>query len=159
MAKKKDVAVDNPKQALGSKKLPMSMWPSSATAMGCLAFLNGALKYGRNNFRAAGTISAKTYCDAAKRHIDAWFEGEEVDPIDKVPHLGAALACIAIVIEADIHGTLIDDRNYGDPDKYREFIDKMTEKVEHLQELHKDKHPKHYTIEDNPKDESCQENL
>ena len=85
------------------------------------------------------------------RHVDmdAWFEGEEVDPDDGVPHLGAALACLAIIVDSDVQGTLVDDRNYGDPEKFRNYVDKMTEHVSRLQELHKHRDPKHYSIADN----------
>lgn len=80
----------NPKDLIGSSKLPLSLWPATATAMGCLAFLDGALKYGRSNFRAVG-VRASIYVDAAKRHLDAWFEGEEFDPDSSLPHLSHAL--------------------------------------------------------------------
>ena len=145
---KKDVRKDNPKDVLGQAKLPMHLWPTTASAMGCLAFLNGALKYGRGNFRAIG-VRASIYVAAAKRHLDAWFEGEEFDPDDGVPHLSAALACIAIIIEADVYGKLDDDRMVGDPEKFREFVNKMTEHVPRLKELHKEHDPKHWTIADN----------
>ena len=44
----------NPKDMIGSNKLPLHLWPNTATAMGSLGFLNGALKYGRANFREIG---------------------------------------------------------------------------------------------------------
>lgn len=136
----------NPKDAIGSDKLPLHLWPTTATALGCIGMLNGMLKYGRSNFRAVG-VRASIYVDAAKRHLDAWFEGEECDPDDGVPHLAAALSCIAIIVDAEAAGKLTDDRALK-TGKYREFIDKLTPHVKRLKELHKDRKPKHYTIED-----------
>lgn len=139
----------NPKALLGSNKLPLDLWPTTATAMGCLGMLNGALKYGRTNFRVAG-VQASTYVAACKRHLDAWVEGEELDPDDGVPHLSSALSCLAIIVDAMSCGKLNDDRmvNGG---HYREFVQQITAHVPRLRELHKDRHPKHYTIQDSEK--------
>lgn len=135
----------NPKDVIGSSKLPLHLWPTTATAMGCIAMLNGALKYGRSNFRAVG-VRASIYVDAAKRHLDAWFEGEETDPDDGVPHLSAALACIAIIVDARAAGKMVDDRHVAGG--YRALIEELTPHVKRLQALHKGRDPKHYTIED-----------
>jgi hypothetical protein len=39
-----------------------------------------------------------------------WFNGEDHDPLTGVHHLGNALACIAIIIDALEAGALKDDR-------------------------------------------------
>lgn len=135
----------NPKDAIGSSKLPLHLWPASASAMGCVGLLNGALKYGRTNWREAG-VRASIYYDAARRHLDAWFEGEEVDPDDGVPHLAAVLACVAILVDSKAAGKLTDDRAY--PAEYRALVDQLTPHVERLKKLHEGKTPKHYTIQD-----------
>ena len=134
----------NPKDAIGSGKVPLHLWPQTATAMGSIAMLNGMLKYGRSNFRAVG-IRASIYYDAAMRHLSAWFEGEECDPDDGVPHLSAALACLAIIIDAQAAGKLTDDRMVQGG--YRELMDRLTVHVARLKELHKDRDPEHYTIQ------------
>lgn len=136
----------NPKDAIGSGKLPLHLWPATATAMGCIGFLNGMLKYGRANFRAIG-IRSSIYVDAAKRHIDAWFEGEECDPDDGVPHLAAALACLGIIVDAQAAGKLNDDRQVRGG--YRALVASLTPHVARLKALHATKDPKHYTIADN----------
>lgn len=138
----------NPKDIIGSNKLPLHLWPTTATATGCLGFLNGLLKYGRSNFRVVG-VKASIYIDAAKRHLDAWFEGEECDPEDGVPHLSAALACIAIIVDAGAAGKLVDDRNVEGG--YRKLVEELTPHVKRLKELHVNRNPKHYTIADNAK--------
>jgi hypothetical protein len=137
----------NPKDIIGSSKLPLHLFPSTALAMGTLGFLNGALKYGRHNFRAVG-VRASIYYDAALRHLMAWMEGEECDPEDGVPHLAAAMGCIAIIIDAEAAGKLTDDRNVAGG--YRQLMDKLTPHVARLQALHAEKSPKHYTIADQP---------
>jgi len=136
----------NPKDAIGSDKLPIHLWPATATAVGCVAMANGMLKYGRSNFRAVG-VKTSIYIDAAKRHLDAFFEGEECDPDDGVPHLGAALACIAIIIDARAAGKLNDDRQISGG--YRALVEELTPHIKRLKELHKDRAPKHYTKADN----------
>ena len=136
----------NPKDAIGSDKLPIHLWPATATALGSIAMLNGMLKYGRSNFRAVG-VKTSIYIDAAKRHLDAFFEGEECDPDDGVPHLAAALACIAIIVDARAAGKLNDDRQIAGG--YRQFVGELTPHVKRLKELHKDCAPKHYTKADN----------
>jgi hypothetical protein len=138
----------NPKDAIGDTKLPIHLWPNTATAYGCIAMLNGMLKYGRSNFRAIG-VRSSIYYDACKRHMDAWFEGEECDPDDGVPHLSAALACIAIIVDAMAAGKLTDDRMVAGG--YRALVDEMTKHVPRLKELHKNRNPKHYTKDDNAK--------
>lgn len=139
----------NPKDAIGSSKLPLHLVPTTMTAMASIAFLNGALKYGRSNWREAG-VRASIYVDACKRHLDAWFEGEEVDPDDGVPHLAAALACIGIIVDAGVAGKLTDDRMYpcGDEHQYRAFIDRLTGTVAALKNQHAGKNPKHYSKQD-----------
>jgi hypothetical protein len=138
----------NPKDAIGSDKLPLHLWPTTATAAGSTALLNGALKYGRANWRHAG-VRATIYADAIRRHLDAWLEGEEVDPDDGVPHLWAILAGTAILVDAKAAAKLTDDRNAAGG--YRNFVSESTAHVKRLKELHKGRSPKHYTIADLPK--------
>jgi hypothetical protein len=144
---KKTVPVENPKDIIGSTKLPLHLWPATATMVGCLAMLDGALKYGRSNWRKA-SIRYSIYADAAKRHIDAAFEGEDVDPDSGLPHEGLALACLAIIVDAKAAGKLIDDRQFNGHG-HRKFVNELTPHVKRLKEKHASKNPKHYTIADN----------
>lgn len=137
----------NPKDALGSDKLPIHLWPPSATAFGCIGLVNGMTKYGRANWRDAG-VRASIYVDACKRHLDDWFEGNESDPDDGVHNLSAAIACIAIVIDAMVSNKLNDDRNYNGSG-YRKARAMMESHVKRLKDMRKDKTLKHFTIADN----------
>jgi hypothetical protein len=135
----------NPKDAIGSDKLPLHLWPSTATIYGALGLLEGALKYGRSNFRAVG-IRASIYIDALLRHTYALAEGEDYDPDSGLPHEAHILACAAIIVEARTKGNMIDDRSY--PTRYRELVDQMTPHVARLKAKYQDRNPKHYTIQD-----------
>lgn len=132
----------NPKQALGMSKLPMHLASPLPMAYMALGLANGALKYGKANYKATPVL-ASIYIDGFLRHVEAWLEGEEFDPDDGAPHLGAALANIAIIIEARAAGTLVDDRPIGEG--YLKEREALTAIWRGIQEKHKDKNPKHYT--------------
>jgi hypothetical protein len=136
----------NPKDAIGSDKLPIHLWPETATIYGCLGLLDGALKYGRSNWREAG-VRVTIYVDALRRHIGAYFEGEDFDPDSGLPHLSHALACLAILVDAGAAGKLVDDRQYRG-DGYRKTVEALTPAVPRLKTKHVGKTPKHYTIAD-----------
>lgn len=102
----------NPKDLFGAKKVSLSKFPAVALAHGAHAMMDGARKYGAYNWRDKAVI-ASIYVDAAKRHIDNWFEGQKRAGDSKVHHLGHALACVAILLDAEATGSLIDDRPAG----------------------------------------------
>lgn len=136
----------NPKDAIGSDKLPMHLWPASATMFGVVGLANGMLKYGRGNWRAAG-IRPSIYVDACIRHLNDWFEGNECDPDDGVHNLSAALACLGILVDAMVTGKMVDDRNFNGHG-YREARQMMEPHIKRLKEMHKDRNPKHWSIKD-----------
>lgn len=139
----------NPKDALGSAKLPLGLVPASAIAVASLGFLNGRQKYGAWNWRAT-PVRASVYLDAARRHLAAWENGEELDAADGVPHLGALLACVAIIVDAGVHGTLVDDRGPASPG-YAALVAELTPKVAAIQAWHAERKPRHFTIADSQK--------
>jgi Domain of unknown function (DUF5664) len=136
----------NPKDVIGSTKLPLSLWPATATALGCLGMLEGKLKYGKANFRAKG-ILLSVYLDAAIRHLSQFLEGEENDPDSGLDHLAHALATVAIIVDARANGKLTDDRPMSDG-AFRKLVDELTPHVARLQAKYADKNPKHYLIGD-----------
>ena len=146
---KSDCKPSNPKDLIGSDKLPLHLWPTAATALGCIGMLEGTTKYGRLNFRHAG-IRASIYVDACKRHLDAWMEGEDNAPDTGSRHLANAHACLGIIADALANEMLTDDRNHvPHRGSWRRFIDiQCTPHVKRLKELFKDKNPHHYTIAD-----------
>jgi Domain of unknown function (DUF5664) len=136
----------NPKDGLGILKLPLHLWPASATAHGSLPLLDGLLKYGRMNWRGT-EVRASVYVDALLRHAAEWMEGQDVDAKSGLHPLAHALACIAIILDAKAAGTLVDDRNY--PGGYAALAELLTPHVARLQALYADmKAPHHWTIQD-----------
>ena len=123
----------------------MHLWPANATALGSLALLDGALKYGRANWRAAG-VRASIYHDAASRHLAAWFEGEDADPDSGLDHLAHVLACMAIIVDARAAGQLTDDRQFVGG--HRLAVDALTPHVARLKAQHDGRDPKHWTHAD-----------
>lgn len=140
-----DAKDTNPKDAIGATKVPLSLFPSTAIVAGAMAFLEGAVKYGRYNWRIAG-VRASIYKDAMDRHLHKWWNGEDIDPDSGLPHLWKALACIAILIDAGEAGKLTDDR----PPSIDAagMIERLTAQVEEIKERYADRSPKQYTITD-----------
>ena len=126
---------DNPKDGIGAAKIPMHLWPESATITGALGLLDGALKYERNNWRDAG-VRASIYVDALRRHLARWWEGEDSDPDSGLPHEAHMLACLAIVVDAKALNKLIDDRNHKGEGFIKE-IEALTPHVARLQDRHR----------------------
>lgn len=56
----------------------------------------GAVKYDRNNWKK-GMQYSRLY-DAALRHMSAFWEGEEMDPETKLPHLAHAMCNIGFLM-------------------------------------------------------------
>lgn len=138
----------NPKEQIGLAKLPLHLWSPLASAYGSLGLLNG-MKYGYGNYKATPVL-ASIYIAAIKRHLSAWEEGQECDPVDGVPHFGAILANVAILLESRAVGTMVDDRQIQGG--YLKEVEKLTEIANSVQELHKHRTPYHYSIKDTPKD-------
>jgi hypothetical protein len=107
-----DRRVMNPKDLLGMKKPNLFLVPAVATVHIAEAMGNGAKKYGAYNWRENDVI-ASIYLAAAQRHILSWQEGEECAKDSGVHHLGHAAACLAILLDAEHTGNLIDDRPSG----------------------------------------------
>jgi hypothetical protein len=136
----------NPKDVIGSGKVPLGIVSDIACAEEALALTEGGSKYGAYNYRAA-PVRASIYLDAARRHIAKWQNGESRDYRTGVHHLGSVRACIGIILDADAMGTLIDDRPPANPAVIA-MIDAMDVRVKHIREMFKDRNPKHYSISD-----------
>jgi hypothetical protein len=103
----------NPKDAAGSKKVPMHLLPFGALAGVLKAFAEGARKYGAFNWRDTPIINTLYYA-AAIRHIAAALDGEDIDPESgdaRVAHIDAAIAGLLIERDALANGTCIDGRH------------------------------------------------
>lgn len=101
----------NPKDAVGVQK---SRWWSYLPLQVLVgvghAFLEGALKYGKHNYRAAG-VRASVYLDAAIcGHLTPFHEGQDIDPKSGLHHLDKAIASLMVLRDSILQGNWVDDR-------------------------------------------------
>jgi hypothetical protein len=155
-AREAGVKLSNPKDSVGVRKAPMSCLPMNVVAEMGTAMLEGAVKYGRHNFRAVG-VRSSVYYDATMRHMIAFWEGEDLDPdtveLDAdgdpvpgtgVPHLTKALVSLAVWRDAQMQGKCTDDR----PPRSVPFYPRLNAAAASAIDRHADKSPRHYTIAD-----------
>lgn len=105
----------NPKDAVGIKKVPFSTVPMEVVAEIGLGMMEGAMKYGRHNYRTIG-VRGSVYFDATMRHLVSWWEGEDIDPDSGLSHISKALASLAVLRDAMINDKLTDDRPPKSPE-------------------------------------------
>lgn len=105
----KPVDDENPKDKVGATKISTSVLPSVAVLHASHAMMDGARKYNAYNWRIK-KVRATRYLDACERHLMAWKEREEQAQDSGVHHLGHAIACLAIILDAQTTGNLVDDR-------------------------------------------------
>jgi hypothetical protein len=101
----------NPKDLAGRCKPDLSLIPPSAMAHVALALADGVDKYTLANWRdPAQPVQARTYVSACMRHLAQWLDGEEFAQDSGAHHLGHAMACCAILLDAQAQGTMVDNR-------------------------------------------------
>lgn len=132
----------NPKDAVGSSKLPLDLVPDTLSIYAALSFAEGASKYGAYNWRVSG-VRASIYKAALERHLKKWWNGEDVDQKTKVPHLASVIACAAIILDAGAVDKLTDDR----PPKVdlAKLIEEHEQVVKQLYAMHSHLNPYHQT--------------
>jgi len=113
----------NPKDAIGIKKVPYSTLSGPVLAEAALGMMEGALKYGRHNYRAIG-VRASVYYDATRRHLDQWWEGEDWDPESKAAlhHVTKAITSLIVLRDAMINNKFTDDRPPRSPQNWMEIM-------------------------------------
>jgi hypothetical protein len=104
----------NPKDLIGIKKPQLHLVPPASKVYQALAMQDGARKYGPYNWREH-PVKASIYYSACNRHLDAWWDGEELASDSGLPHLAHALGCIGIIVDATEHGNIINDRPIPGP--------------------------------------------
>ena len=108
----------NPKDVVRVGKAPVSVIPATVIAEAGVAMLEGALKYGRHNYRVA-RVRASVYYDASIGHIADWWEGEDIDPDSDLSHITKAIASLVVLRDAMMRGMMIDDRPPKSPAGWR----------------------------------------
>lgn len=133
----------NPKDAVGIRKAPMSTVPMGVMAEVGVAMLEGAVKYGRHNYRAVG-VRTSVYFDAAMRHLIAFWEGEDIDPDSGMSHITKAITTLTVLRDAQMQSKCEDDR----PPRSENFYGRLNDAAGKLIDKYADKNPHHFTIKD-----------
>jgi hypothetical protein len=134
----------NPKDVIGSRKMPFSVLPWRVLVNIALAMLEGACKYGRHNYRAAG-VRASVYFDAVVgRHLTQWWEGEDIDADSQLHHIDKAIAGLMVMRDSMMHGNFVDDR----PPRGNIDMGAANKLAGEIIDRHADKTPHHFTIGD-----------
>lgn len=133
----------NPKDVIGVRKTPMSCVPAGVLLDVALAMQEGAAKYGRHNYRAAG-VRSSVYYDAAMGHLMDWWEGDDVDADSGLSHVTKAIASLVVLRDAMMQGKLTDDR----PPRSKVFKRDFNPVAASILDRHADKNPKHWTLTD-----------
>lgn len=103
------LADNNPKTRIGALKAPLQLIPPSAEVYMAEALADGAKKYGAYNWREE-PISVSTYIGAMRRHLGAFWDGEDCAADSGVNHLAHVMACCALLLDSQSLGILNDDR-------------------------------------------------
>lgn len=147
-----DTKPTNPKDVIGSTKMDLGLVPYSGIVGAARAFLEGALKYGRFNWRIAG-VRSSIYHAALLRHVAKWWNGQDFDTTTHIHHLDNAIACLMILRDAEVYEKLNDDRPpCPNPNAMADFIDEVAMDVAHLKNIFKAHDPHQYTIADTSHD-------
>jgi hypothetical protein len=131
-----NVKQSNPKDIVGSFKVPYDLLPSPVLAECALGMLEGACKYGAHNYRVIG-VRAKIYYSATRRHLDSWYEGEDVDPDSELSHITKAITSLIVLRDAMIRGKMVDDR----PPGTRGFMSKLNDMAKKIIARYSDPKP------------------
>lgn len=101
---------NNLKTAAAINKPRISAVPPIALMALGAAMQEGCNKYGLFNWRDSAATSTVFY-DAIQRHLLAWYSGEDYAQDSHVHHLAHIMGSCAILLDAELHGVLNDDRD------------------------------------------------
>ena len=118
----------NPKDGCGAKKPPLSYIPRTVLYEVGNALFEGSRKYGAYNWRIAG-VRASIYQDACGRHLDAWHEGQDIDPDSGIHHVSKAIAGLIVIRDAMICDKFVDDRPPSAPADWMEKAQAQTDAI------------------------------
>ena len=119
---------ENPKEGASRLKHSFEYLPAAFEAELAVAMSEGR-KYGRHNYREATGIRASVYYNAIRRHLMAWWEGEDVDPDSGVHHLVKVAACCAVARDSMLAGAFVDDRPPELMPGWREALQQAYEEI------------------------------
>lgn len=123
----------NPKTQFGIAKPGEWYVPAIPQLEYSLAHLQGALKYGPFNWRD-DSVCMSTYIEAAERHIKLFKAGQENASDTGIHHLAHAMTCFSIIIDAQHHKNIMDDRfTYRDNDGQKKPYEVLETYIEDTQ--------------------------
>ena len=120
----------NPKDRIGTKKPRFySGLPANVTKEVSIAMMEGAMKYGRHNYRIAG-IRASVYVDATIGHLLDYWECQDIDPDSNLHHITKAIASLYVLRDAQMMNMCEDDRPpksdvEGDKTRLQAVVDEL----------------------------------
>lgn len=110
MKSRYDFKASNPKDNVGSRKWrQFSTMPIRVLWEVAVGMMEGAMKYGRHNYRHTG-VRATVYSDAAVGHIMQWQEGEDIDADSGLSHITKAICSLMVLRDGMLEGNFQDDR-------------------------------------------------
>jgi hypothetical protein len=120
----------NPKDAIATKKPRFySGLPANVTKEVSIAMLEGAMKYGRHNYRVAG-VRASVYIDATIGHLSDYWEGQDIDPESSLHHITKAIASLYVLRDAQMMDMCTDDRPpKSNVEKDKEYLQTVVNKL------------------------------
>ena len=106
----REVKKQNPKDEIGTKKPRFySGLPANVTKEVSIGMMEGAIKYGRHNYRITG-VRASVYIDATIGHLFDYWEGQDTDPDSNLHHITKAIASLYVLRDAQMRNMCEDDR-------------------------------------------------
>lgn len=81
-------------------KLRWSLLPDGTIVQVLHVLEYGAKKYGENNWVSVPNARTRYY-DAALRHIESWWQGQETDQETDQSHLAHAVCCLLFLMWLD----------------------------------------------------------
>lgn len=119
-----DAKETNPKDATGAPKVSTSLVPEIALIELAQAFRDGAAKYTPFNWRRA-PVKATVYVDAMERHLMLYRAGQDEASDSRLSHLTHIMSGCAILLDAALNDTLIDDRHkLPDPSRLEDVLER-----------------------------------
>jgi len=94
-----------------SGKLRYDLLPMHAEKLLATVLSHGAEKYTPRNWEQ-GIAWSRVYA-ALRRHLAAWWQGEDVDADSKLPTIGHVLCCVVFLAEYITTHPEMDDRPYA----------------------------------------------
>lgn len=123
----------NPKDVAAFKKPRFySGLPANVTKEVSIGMMEGAMKYGRHNYRIAG-VRASVYIDATMGHLSDYWEGQDIDSESSLHHITKAIASLYVLRDAQMRDVCIDDRPpksdvEGDKTRLQAVVDELFKK-------------------------------